>query len=388
MNEPKKDNASVIIIDILKHAINKRASDVFISPNFPPAIKIDGKVTPISSQALTPQHSRELVRAVMTERQAEEFDRTNEANFAINPAGLGRFRVNVYREQGRIGMVLRKITTEIPTIDSMQLSPVLKDLSLERRGLILFVGSTGCGKSTSLAAMIDWRNANLQEHIITVEDPIEFVHQHKKSIITQREIGIDTENWQSALQNSLRQAPDAILIGEIRDQETMMSALQFAETGHLCLSTLHATNANQALDRIINFFPEERHAQIWMDLALNLKAIISQRLIPRVVPSKENHSSRIAALEILLNSPHIQDLIFKSEVAHLKEAIARSNDYGMQTFDQHLFDLYQDGIISYEDAMRNADSMNNLRLRIKLAEEGEKVVENQLDDFSEFDIDI
>ena len=388
MSTPKKDNASVIIIDILKHAINKRASDVFIASNFPPAIKIDGKITPISSQALTPQHSRELVRAVMTERQAEEFDRTSEANFAINPAGLGRFRVNVYREQGRIGMVLRKITTEIPTVDSMQLSPILKDLSLERRGLILFVGATGCGKSTSLAAMVDWRNSNVQDHIITVEDPIEFVHQHKKSIITQREIGIDTENWQSALQNSLRQAPDAILIGEIRDQETMKSAIQFAETGHLALSTLHATNANQALDRIINFFPEERHAQVWMDLALNLKAIISQRLIPRTSPSPTNHSTRVAALEILLNTPHIQDLIFKSEVNNLKEAIARSTDFGMQTFDQHLFDLYSAGIISYEDAMRNADSMNNLRLRIKLAEEGEKVVESRLDDFSDIDIEI
>ncbi len=388
MSTTKKDNASVIIIDILKHAITKKASDVFIAPNFPPAIKVDGKVSPISAQSLTPQHSRELVRAVMTERQAEDFDRTSEANFAINPAGLGRFRVNVYREQGRIGMVLRKITTEIPTIDGLELSPVLKDLSLERRGLILFVGSTGCGKSTSLAAMIDWRNSNLQDHIITVEDPIEFVHQHKKSIITQREIGIDTENWKSALQNSLRQAPDAILIGEIRDQETMMNALQFAETGHLCLSTLHATNANQALDRIINFFPEDRHSQVWMDLALNLKAIISQRLVPRIKPSPTNHSTRVAALEILLNTPHVQDLIFKAEVQNLKDAVARSTDDGMQTFDQNLFDLYSHGIISYEDTMRNADSMNNLRLRIKLAEEGEKVVESRLDDFSDLDIDL
>lgn len=387
MSTAKKDNASVVIIDILKHAILKRASDVFIAPNFPPAIKVDGKVAPISSQALTPQHSRELVRAVMTERQAEEFDRTSEANFAINPAGLGRFRVNVYREQGRIGMVLRKITTEIPTIEDLELSPVLRQLSLEKRGLVLFVGATGCGKSTSLAAMIDWRNSNLQDHIITVEDPIEFVHQHKKSIITQREIGIDTANWQSALQNSLRQAPDAILIGEIRDQETMMSALQFAETGHLCLSTLHANNANQALDRIINFFPEDRHAQVWMDLALNLKGIISQRLIPRVTAAT-NGSTRVAALEILLNTPHIQDLIFKSDIKNLKDAIARSTEEGMQTFDQHLYTLYEEGLITYEDAMRNADSTNNLRLRIKLSEEGDKVVENKLNDFSDLDINI
>ncbi|WP_434778782.1 PilT/PilU family type 4a pilus ATPase [Neisseria sp. Ec49-e6-T10] len=387
MSNQKKDNASVIIIDILKHAVSKKASDIFIAPNFPPAIKVDGKITPISSQALTPQHSRELVRAVMTERQAEEFDRTSEANFAINPAGLGRFRVNVYREQGRIGMVLRKITTEIPTIDQLQLQPILKDLAIARRGLIIFVGATGSGKSTSLAAMIDWRNSNVQDHIITVEDPIEFVHQHKKSIITQREIGVDTENWESALTNSLRQAPDAILIGEIRDKETMMSAMQFAETGHLCLSTLHATNANQALDRIINFFPEERHAQVWMDLALNLKGIISQRLVPKAALPGKKSSGRVAALEIMLNSPLIQDLIFKGRVGEIKDVIARSNDIGMQTFDQHLFNLYSAGIIGYEDAMRNADSMNDLRLRIKLAKDG-NVAKDILDDDAHLNLEM
>lgn len=367
MNGPKKDNASVIIIDILKHAIHKKASDVFISPNFPPAIKIDGKVTPLSPQALTAQHSRELVRAVMTEQQAESFDRTNEANFAINPAGLGRFRVNVFREQGRIGMVLRKIATEIPTLDQLQLPAILKELAMIKRGLVIFVGATGSGKSTSLAAMLDWRNSNAQDHIVTLEDPIEFVHNHKKSIVTQREIGVDTHSWENGLKNSLRQAPDVILIGEVRDRETMMSAIQFAETGHLCLCTLHANNANQALDRIINFFPEEIHAQIWMDLALNLKGIVSQRLLPR---AKHKGKGRIAAVEVMLNSPLIQDLIFKNKIGEIKEVMTRSRDLGMQTFDQHLFDLFAAGEITYEDMLRNADSVNDLRLRVKLSTEG------------------
>lgn len=365
MSGPKKDNASVIIIDILKHAISKNASDVFISPNFPPAIKVDGKVTPLSPQALTPQHSRELVRAVMTEQQAESFDRTNEANFAINPAGLGRFRVNVYREQGRIGMVLRKIATEIPTLEQLQLPPILRELAMTRRGLVIFVGATGCGKSTSLAAMLDWRNSNAQEHIVTLEDPIEFVHKHKKSIVTQREIGVDTDSWENGLKNSLRQAPDVILIGEIRDRETMMSAIQFAETGHLCLCTLHANNANQALDRIINFFPEEIHTQIWMDVALNLKGIVSQRLLPRA-----KKKGRIAAVEVMINSPLIQDMIFKNKVGEIKDVMTRSRDQGMQTFDQHLFDMYEAGVITYEDMLRNADSVNDLRLRVKLHTEG------------------
>ena len=365
MSGPKKDNASVIIIDILKHAISKNASDVFIAPNFPPAIKVDGKVTPLSPQALTPQHSRELVRAVMTEQQAESFDRTNEANFAINPAGLGRFRVNVYREQGRIGMVLRKIATEIPTLEQLQLPTVLRELAMTKRGLVVFVGATGCGKSTSLAAMLDWRNSNAQEHIVTLEDPIEFVHKHKKSIVTQREIGVDTDNWENGLKNSLRQAPDVILIGEIRDRETMMSAIQFAETGHLCLCTLHANNANQALDRIINFFPEEIHTQIWMDVALNLKGIVSQRLLPRA-----KKKGRIAAVEVMLNSPLVQDLIFKNKVGEIKDVMTRSRDQGMQTFDQHLFEMYEAGVITYEDMLRNADSVNDLRLRVKLHTEG------------------
>lgn len=380
MSGLKKDNASVIIIDVLKHAISKNASDVFIAPNFPPAIKVDGKVTPLSPQALTPQHSRELVRAVMTEQQAESFDRTNEANFAINPAGLGRFRVNVYREQGRIGMVLRKIATEIPTLEQLQLPPILKELAMTRRGLMIFVGATGCGKSTSLAAMLDWRNSNAQEHIVTLEDPIEFVHNHKKSIVTQREIGVDTDNWENGLKNSLRQAPDVILIGEVRDRETMMSAIQFAETGHLCLCTLHANNANQALDRIINFFPEEIHTQIWMDVALNLKGIVSQRLLPRA-----KKKGRIAAVEIMINSPLIQDMIFKNKVGEIKDVMTRSRDQGMLTFDQHLFELYENGMITYEDMLRNADSVNDLRLRVKLYTEGGQR-DSIMDSVSDLDI--
>ncbi|CUA83058.1 MULTISPECIES: PilT/PilU family type 4a pilus ATPase [Gulbenkiania] len=363
----EKDQASKFIHDLLKHAIAKSASDIFISADFPPAMKIDGKITPVAPQALTSQHTKELVRSVMNDRQTEEFESHNEANFAISPPGIGRFRVSAFMQQGAAGMVLRRINTEIPTIDGLGLPEVLKDIAMIKRGLVIFVGGTGSGKSTSLASLVDWRNSHAQDHIITIEDPIEYVHPHKKCIVTQREVGVDTDDWDVALKNTLRQAPDVILMGEIRDRETMGYALQFAETGHLCLATLHANNANQALDRILNFFPEERHQQVLMDLSLNMRSIISQRLIPR-----KGERGRVAAVEILLNSPLVADMIFKGEVASLKDVMARSREGGMQTFDQALFDLYENGLISYEDALRNADSVNDLRLKIKLYSESGK----------------
>jgi len=363
----EKDQASRFIHDILKHAVGKNASDVFIAAEFPPAMKIDGKITPIAQQPMSAQHTKELVRAVMNDRQTEEFEASHEANFAISPAGIGRFRVSAYQEQGRVGMVLRKINTEIPQFEQLDLPEVLKDVSMIKRGLVIFVGGTGSGKSTSLAAMLDWRNSNSADHIITIEDPVEFVHAHKKSIITQREVGVDTESWDIALKNTLRQAPDVIMMGEIRDRDTMNYGLQFAETGHLCMATLHANNANQALDRIINFFPEERHQQVLMDLSLNMRAIISQRLVPH-----KSGRGRVAAVEILLNSPLISDMIFKGEIAGLKEAMARSQEAGMQTFDQSLYDLYEHNNIGYEEALKNADSVNDLRLKIKLYSETSK----------------
>ena len=363
----EKDQASRFIHDLLKHAASKNASDIFITSDFPPAMKIDGKITPVAPQALTGQHCKELVRSVMNDRQMEEFESSSEANFAISPPGIGRFRVSAYMQQGKAGMVLRKINTEIPTLEQLNMPVVLQDVAMIKRGLVIFVGGTGSGKSTSLAALVDWRNSNAADHIITLEDPIEYVHQHKKSIITQREIGVDTESWEVALKNTLRQAPDVILMGEIRDRESMMYGLQFAETGHLCLATLHANNANQALDRILNFFPEERHQQVLMDLSLNMRAIVSQRLIPL-----KQVKGRVAAVEILLNSPLIADLIFKGEVSGIKEVMGRSRETGMQTFDQALFELYESGQISFEDALRNADSVNDLRLKIKLYGEESK----------------
>jgi twitching motility protein PilU len=354
-------NAEKTVHDLLRLMLSKNASDLFITAGFPPAIKVDGKITPVSSQSLTPAHTSELARSIMNERQWSDFEATNESNFAISPPEIGRFRVNVFVQQGRVGIVMRTINTNIPKMESLNLPPVLRDVAMIKRGLVVFVGATGSGKSTSLAAMVGHRNENAADHIITVEDPIEYVHEHKKSIITQREVGIDTDNWFSALKNTLRQAPDVILIGEIRDRETMEYAIAFAETGHLCLSTLHANSANQALDRIINFFPEERRAQLLMDLSLNLKAFISQRLIPR-----KGTTGRIAAVEILLNSPLIADLIFKGHVHEIKELMSKSRELGMQTFDQSLFDLYEAGMITYEDALRNADSLNDLRLQIKL----------------------
>jgi twitching motility protein PilU len=354
-------NAEKTVHDLLRLMLTKNASDLFLTAAFPPAIKVDGKITPVSNQTLTPAHTRELARSIMNERQWTDFEASNESNFAISPPEIGRFRVNVFVQQGHIGMVMRTINTKIPKFEELNLPPVLRDIAMVKRGLVIFVGATGSGKSTSLAAMVGYRNEHAADHIITVEDPIEYVHEHRQSIITQREVGIDTENWFSALKNTLRQAPDVILIGEIRDRETMEYAIAFAETGHLCLSTLHANSANQALDRIINFFPEEKRDQLLMDLSLNLKSFISQRLIP-----KKGVKGRVAAVEILLNSPLIADLIFKGSVYEIKEIMAKSRELGMQTFDQALFDLYEAGLVSYEDALRNADSLNDLRLKIKL----------------------
>ena len=357
----ERDQAVKFIHELLRALVARKASDLFISAGFPPAFKVDGKMTPVSNQSLTPQHTEELARSLMNDKQAQEFEASKECNFAIHPPGIGRFRVNAFMQQARVGIVLRTITTAIPKIDELGLPSVLKDVALTKRGLVIVVGGTGSGKSTSLAAMIGYRNENSHGHIITIEDPIEYVHHHKNCLITQREVGVDTYSWEAALKNTLRQAPDVILIGEVRERETMEHAIAFAETGHLCMCTLHANNANQALDRIINFFPEERRAQLLMDLSLNLKGLISQRLIPL-----KDMKGRVAAIEILLNSPLISDLIFKGEVHEIKEVMKKSREMGMQTFDQALFDLYEGGKIGYEDAMRNADSMNELRLQIKL----------------------
>jgi twitching motility protein PilU len=356
-----REQAQKFIHDLLRLMVSKKSSDLFITAGFPPALKVDGRITPVSNQTLTPQHTMELARSIMNDKQANEFESTKECNFAIAPPDIGRFRVNTFIQQARVGVVLRQINSTIPSFEELNLPEVLRDVSMTKRGLVIFVGGTGSGKSTSLAAMVGFRNEHAQDHIITIEDPIEYVHEHKKSIITQREVGVDTDGWFSALKNTLRQAPDVILIGEIRDRDTMDYAIAFAETGHLCLSTLHANSANQALDRIINFFPEERRSQLLMDLSLNLKAFISQRLIPR-----REGKGRVAAVEIMLNSPFISDLIFKGAVHEIKEVMAKSRELGMQTFDQHLFELYEAGLITYEDALRNADSLNDLRLKIKL----------------------
>ena len=357
----ERDQATKFMYDLLKLMLSKKGSDLFITVGFPPAFKIDGKMTPVSNQALTSQHTSDLCRAVMNDKQAAEFEAKKECNFAISPAGIGRFRVNAFVQQSAMGMVLRVITSAIPTFDDLKVPSVLKDVAMTKRGLVIMVGGTGSGKSTTLAAMIGYRNENSYGHIITIEDPVEYVHPHKNCVITQREVGVDTDSWEAALKNTLRQAPDVILIGEIRERETMEHAIAFAETGHLCLATLHANSANQALDRIINFFPEERRAQLLMDLSLNLRGLVSQRLIPL-----KDSKGRAAAVEILLNSPLISDLIFKGEVHEIKEIMKKSRELGMQTFDQALFDLYEEGRISYEDALRNADSVNDLRLMIKL----------------------
>ncbi|MEN7343867.1 MAG: PilT/PilU family type 4a pilus ATPase [Pseudomonadota bacterium] len=408
-----REQASRLMQNLLRKMNEKSGSDLFITAGFPPAIKIDGEIHRASDSILKPEQTSILVRSIMNDKQAREFDATRECNFAIAPKGIGRYRVSAFIQQGHvgavlrtitttiptfedldlppilkdvvmnkrglviivggtgsgksttlaamIGAVLRTITTTIPTFEDLDLPPILKDVVMNKRGLVIIVGGTGSGKSTTLAAMIGHRNRNSRGHIITIEDPVEYVHPHEGCVITHREVGVDTENWHAALKNTLRQAPDVILIGEIRDRETMEYGIQFAETGHLCLATLHANSANQALDRIINFFPEERRSQLLMDLSLNTRGLISQRLIPR-----EGGLGRVAAMEIMLATPLIQDLIFKGDVAQIKEIMAKSTRLGMQTFDQALFQLYEEEIISYEDAMRNADSKNELRLNIKL----------------------
>ena len=357
----EREQASKFMQDLLRLMIARNGSDLFLTADFPPAIKVDGKIGPVSSVPLSPQHTLELARALMNDRQAAEFEEHKEVNFAISPTGIGRFRVNAFMQQGRVGIVLRTIKSEIPTLEQLKLPAVLADIAMTKRGLVIVVGGTGSGKSNTLAAMLNHRNENSHGHIITIEDPVEFVHPHKKCIISHREVGVDTDSWEAALKNTLRQAPDVIMIGEIRDRETMEHAVAFAETGHLCVSTLHANSSNQALDRIINFFPEERRQQLLMDLSLNMRAVISQRLIP-VATGK----GRVAAIEIMMNSPLIADLIFKGEVGQIKEIMKKSRELGMQTFDQCLFDLYEDDKITYEDALRNADSVNDLRLNIKL----------------------
>ncbi len=367
----EREQAIKYMRDLLKLMLEKRGSDLFITLGFPPAIKIDGKITPVSKTKLTTDNTKALAYAIMNDRQIKEFEATKECNFAIAPPGIGRFRVNAFIQQSATGLVLRTIETKVPTLDDLGLPAVLRDVVMTKRGLVIMVGGTGSGKSTSLAAMINHRNENSHGHIITIEDPIEYVHPHKNCIIMQREVGVDTDDWGIALKNTLRQAPDVILLGEIRDRETMEFGIAFAETGHLAMATLHANSANQALDRIINFFPEERRQQLLMDLSLNLKAVISQRLM-----KKTGGKGRVAAIEILLNSPLIADLILNGEVHGIKEIMSKSNELGMKTFDQALFDLYESDLITYEDALRNADSMNELRLRIKLegkaAKSGEK----------------
>lgn len=357
----ERDQAVRLMQNLLKKMVENRGSDLFITSGHPPAIKIDGVIKPYADRPLTPAQSSVIVRSIMNDKQAREFDATKECNFAIAPQGIGRFRVSAFVAQGHTGAVLRTIETKIPTFDELELPTQLKDVAMTKRGLCLVVGGTGSGKSTTLATMIGYRNEHSHGHIITIEDPVEFVHEHKGCVVTHREVGVDTESWHNALKNTLRQAPDVIMIGEIRDRETMEYGIQFAETGHLCVATLHANSANQALDRIINFFPEERRQQLLMDLSLNITAMISQRLMPR-----ESGVGRVAAMEIMLASPLISDLIYRGEVSQIKEVMAKSTRLGMQTFDQALFLLYEDGAISYEEAIRNADSQNELRLRIKL----------------------
>ncbi len=357
----ERDQAIRFVHDLLKLLLTKKGSDLFLTSDFPPAFKLDGRVLPVSNQPLTGNHTAELVRAIMNDRQAAEFESTKECNFAINPTGIGRFRVSAFVQQGKVGIVFRVIADRIPTTEELNLPTVFNELSMAKRGIVMVVGATGSGKSTTLAAMVGYRNENSQGHIITIEDPIEYVHPHRNCIITQREVGVDCDTWQVALKNTLRQAPDVILIGEVRDRETMEHAIAFAETGHLVMCTLHANSTNQALDRVINFFPEERRSQLLMDLSLNLRALLSQRLI-----AFKDRKGRIPAVEILLNSPLISDLVFKGEVHEIREVMKRSREQGMQTFDQALFELHEQELISYEDALRNADSVNDLRLQIKL----------------------
>ena len=352
----EREQAIKFMRDLLKLLVDKGGSDLFITVGFPPAMKIHGKMTPVSKTELTPDNTKALVYAVMNDKQLKEYEATKECNFAIAPVGIGRFRANAFIQQNFCGLVCRVIETDVPNLDKLGLPEVLKDVVMTKNGLVIVVGGTGSGKSTSLAAMLDYRNANTYGHIITIEDPIEYVHPHKNCIIMQREVGVDCDDWEIALKNTLRQAPDVILLGEIRDKDTMEFGIAFAETGHLAMATLHANSSNQALDRIINFFSEERKMQLLMDLSLNLKAVISQRLLKTV-----DGKGRAAAIEILLNSPLISDLILKGEVHEIKAIMAKSNELGMKTFDQALFDLFEADKITLEDALRSADSMNELR---------------------------
>jgi len=356
-----REQAIKIMQDLLRRMVERKGSDLFITAGFPPAIKIDGEIRPQSEKALSPEHAATMVRAIMNDRQTREFDATKESNFAIAPPGIGRFRCSAFIQQGNTGCVIRTIQSKIPTIEELELPPILKDIVMSKRGLVIVVGATGSGKSTSLASMVGYRNEKTRGHIVTIEDPVEYVHPHRGCVVTHREVGVDTDSWHTALKNTLRQAPDVIMIGEIRDRETMEYGIQFAETGHLVLATLHANSSNQALDRIINFFPEDKREQLLMDLSLNIRAMVSQRLIPR-----ESTEGRIAAMEIMIGTPLISDLIFRGEVAKIKEVMSRSNRLGMKTFDQALFDLFESRQISYEEALRNADSKNEIRLRIKL----------------------
>ena len=348
---------------LLKLMVHKNASDMFITAGVAPSLKVNGRITPVTQATLTPPQAEEIVNSIMTPAQREEFARHNECNFAISASGIGRFRVSAFRQRNHAGMVLRKIEHTIPLIEDLGLPPIVKDLSMTKRGLVIFVGATGCGKSTSLAAMIGYRNKNSTGHIISIEDPIEYIHNHQGCIVTQREVGLDTESFETALKNTLRQAPDVILIGEIRTRETMDHAVAFAETGHLCLATLHANNANQAMDRIINFFPEDRRNQLLMDLSLNMKGFVAQQLIPT-----PDGQGRVVAVEVLINTPLMADLIRKGEIHQMKPLMAKSNQQGMKTFDQALYELYRNNDITYEDAINHADSANELRLMIKLGE--------------------
>jgi len=352
----------MVFKDLLRIMIEREGSDLFLTTGAPPSMKAFGKLTPLGSQVLPDDAVKKIAWQIMNPEQIKDFEKNPEMNLAISDPEIGRFRINIFKQRGQLALVARNIKTVIPSVDSLGLPSILKTLIMQKRGLVLFVGGTGSGKSTSLAALIDHRNTNSDGHIITIEDPIEFVHQHKMSIVNQREVGVDTMSYEQALQNTLRQAPDVILIGEIRSQETMEHALAFAETGHLCLSTLHANNANQALDRIINFFPEERHRQLFMDLSLNLQGFVSQRLIPTV------DGKRAAAIEILLGTPRVCDLIKQGKVDEIKEVMEKSENQGMKTFDSALFDLYKNGRISLEEALKNADSKNNLRLKVQLSQ--------------------
>ncbi len=351
------------ITPFFKLMVDKGASDLFFTVGAPVNMKVEGIIHPVGQSPLSSHQSREMAYSIMTDNQQREFEHSLELNMALALNGLGRFRVNVYKQRGEVAMVVRYIKNEIPSIEALHLPKKLKEIIMEMRGLVLVVGATSSGKSTSLASMIDYRNSNQRSHILTIEDPIEFVHQQKQSIVDQREVGLDTHSFDDALKNAMRQAPDVILIGEIRDMDRMQNAIAYAETGHLCLSTLHANNANQAMDRVINFFPEDTRHQLLIDLSLNLKAIISQRLVPGI------KHKRVPAGEVLINSPYVSDLIEKNKVAEIKEVMARSREVGMQTFDQALFDLYQSGEITQENALRYADSKNNLGLQIRMSQE-------------------